>query len=87
MAEGVCCKHSVAWVMAQHLTPESTAAFLPDQARSGSSSSSSSQVRRSFCDARLHTFLCFLLLYRSNCVRDCACADCDVCSSALTCFT
>ncbi|KAF6264687.1 Elongator complex protein 4 [Scenedesmus sp. NREL 46B-D3] len=38
MAEGVCCKHSVAWVTAQQLTPDSTAAFLPDQARSGSSS-------------------------------------------------
>jgi elongator complex protein 4 len=45
MAEGVCCKHNVAWVMAQQLTPESIAAFLPDQARSGSGSTSSNQVR------------------------------------------
>uniref|UniRef100_A0A383WGU6 Elongator complex protein 4 n=1 Tax=Tetradesmus obliquus TaxID=3088 RepID=A0A383WGU6_TETOB len=44
MAEGICCKHSVAWVTAQQLTPESTAAFLPDQARSGGSSSSSGQA-------------------------------------------
>eukprot|EP00882_Tetradesmus_deserticola_P019140 GHRQ01020588.1.p1 GENE.GHRQ01020588.1~~GHRQ01020588.1.p1 ORF type:complete len:250 (+),score=18.12 GHRQ01020588.1:591-1340(+) len=41
MAEGICCKHSVAWVTAQKLSPDSTAAFLPDQARTGSSSSSS----------------------------------------------
>jgi hypothetical protein len=54
MAEGVCCKHSVAWVMAQQLTPESIAAFLPDQARSGSGSTSSNQVRHTFCEADMH---------------------------------
>lgn len=62
MAEGICCKHSVAWVTAQQLTPESTAAFLPDQARSGGSSSSSGQVGHLntddcaciMCDTHMH---------------------------------
>lgn len=33
MAEGVCCKHTVAWVSAEAVSPESIAAFLPSTAK------------------------------------------------------
>lgn len=58
MAEGVCCKHSIAWVTSQQLTPESTGAFLPDQARSGSASTGSGGQVGTMGrapDVRLHT--------------------------------
>eukprot|EP00878_Enallax_costatus_P036663 GHUV01041197.1.p1 GENE.GHUV01041197.1~~GHUV01041197.1.p1 ORF type:complete len:192 (+),score=42.43 GHUV01041197.1:63-578(+) len=45
MAEGVCCKHTVAWISANALTADSTAAFLPCVAKS-QSSNSQQQVRR-----------------------------------------
>jgi elongator complex protein 4 len=42
LAEGVCCKHSLALITGQQLDLDSVAEFLPDQAKS---SSTSSQVR------------------------------------------
>jgi hypothetical protein len=67
MAEGVCCKHSVAWVTAQQLTPESTAAFLPDQARSGSSSSSGQvgQTTMHRCTCTICVYTCALNAYHT----------------------
>lgn len=44
MAEGFCCKHTVGWVSANGLTPESTAGFLPCVAKLQSSESHQRQV-------------------------------------------
>jgi hypothetical protein len=43
LAEGVCCKHSLALITGQQLDLEGVAEFLPDQAKS---SSTSTQVRQ-----------------------------------------
>jgi elongator complex protein 4 len=47
LAEGFCCKHSLALVTGEHLDVDGLATFLPDQAKSSSSSSTANtQVTR-----------------------------------------
>jgi hypothetical protein len=45
LAEGVCCKHSLALITGEDLNLVEVASFLPDQAKSSSSSTVNTQVR------------------------------------------
>jgi len=63
LAEGICCKHSLALLTGQEVDPDTLAAFLPDQAKSSSSSSGGSsaagvvQVRRPRVSISMHLIL------------------------------